>query len=89
MKPFLTDLAMKEMQEQQQADDRVWHLMDLICAEFASDPLSRACFDERIVEEAIELVKRRRKMRDAFNPFNLSKDVPTPPKASTGEPTCK
>ena len=54
---------------QQEADDRVWHLMDLICAEFQTDPMSRQCFDSRIVDEAIALVASRKKMNDAFNPF--------------------
>lgn len=69
MTPCLTDKAMREMQEQQAADDRVWQLMDLICAEFETDPMSRQCFDGRVVDEAIALVKRRKVMRDPFNPF--------------------
>ncbi len=59
----------REEREQQQADDRVWQLMDLICAEWQSDPQSVACFDLRLVQEATELVARRKRMRDPFNPF--------------------
>jgi hypothetical protein len=66
----LTDEASREMHEQQEADDRVWHLMDIICGEWESDPLSVQCFDLRVVLEAIALVKRRKAMRDPFNPFN-------------------
>lgn len=33
----------------------VWTVLDLIVAEFQSDPTSVACFDRRLVERAIEL----------------------------------
>lgn len=33
----------------------VWTILDLICAEFTSDPRSTQCFDRGIVERAIEL----------------------------------
>lgn len=69
MKNILKDSTMEEMKEQYSADDRVWHLMDLICAEWESDPLSTQCFDSRIVEEAKTLVAKRKRMQDPFNPF--------------------
>ena len=65
----LKPIAFKEMCEQQYADKRVWHLMDIICAEFKSDTTSVQCFDLRIVKEAIDLVKKRKAMDDPFNPF--------------------
>lgn len=65
----LSDRASREMREQQEADDRVWILMDLICAEWKSDPMAVQCFDERIVREAINLVAKRKRMNDLFNPF--------------------
>jgi hypothetical protein len=70
MTPFLTDKAMRELREQHEADTRVWQLLDIIAAEFETDPMSRQCFDSRICEEAIALVKKRKRMRDPFNPFN-------------------
>jgi hypothetical protein len=33
----------------------VWTVLDLIVAEFTSDPTSTACFDSRLVKRAIEL----------------------------------
>lgn len=33
----------------------VWIVLDLIVAEFKSDPNSVACFDSRLVDRAIEL----------------------------------
>lgn len=67
--PRLTDAAYREMESCHQMDDRVWQLLDLICAEWQSDPTSVQCFDERLVREAIELVKKRKAMRDMFNPL--------------------
>lgn len=67
--PYLNPKAEKELFEQMDADKRVWQLMDVICAEFQSDPESVKCFDLRIVQEAVDLVKRRKKMDDFFNPF--------------------
>lgn len=75
----LTDRASREMRERQEADDRVWALMDLVCAEWESDLQSVACFDLRMVQEAIALVKKRKAMRDPFNPFR-----PMPLRAPTG-----
>lgn len=66
----LTDRASREMREQQEADDRVWLLMDLICAEWKTDPNSVQCFNLNVVKEAIDLVERRRAMPDRFNPFH-------------------
>ena len=62
-----------ELETQQNADDRVWKLMDIITAEFESDPNSVQCFDLNIVKEAIALVKARKKMNDPFNPFKKRK----------------
>ena len=77
----LTDKASREMRGQHEADDRVWKLMDLICAEWQSDPTSVQGFDERIVQECIELVARRKRMRDPFNPFRQEYNPYATPKA--------
>lgn len=65
----LTDSASREMREQQEADDRVWALMDIICTEWKTDPQSVQCFDLRIVTECIALLEKRKRMNDPFNPF--------------------
>lgn len=70
MQPRLTDEGFKEICRQQDADKRVWELMDIICSEFQSDPMSVQCFDLRVVDEAIKLVRDRKEMKDPFNPFN-------------------
>lgn len=48
----------------------VWTVLDLIVAEFQSDPTSVACFDARLVRRAIELNKqhRARKARLTLEP---------------------
>jgi hypothetical protein len=38
----------------------VWVVLDLIVAEFQSDPMSCACFDKRLVARAIELNKEHK-----------------------------
>ena len=66
----LTDRYSRQPTEAMNADARVWQIMDLVCAEWESDPTSVMCFDLRIVQEAIALVRRRKAMLDPFNPFN-------------------
>lgn len=66
----LSESAQKVVDEASKADIRVWELLDLICAEWRTDPLSVQCFDARIVQEAIALVERRKAMQDMFNPFD-------------------
>ncbi len=72
--PRLTDKAQREMDAQSAADKRVWQLLDIIAAEWQSDPMSVQCFDARIVVESIELVKRRKAMGDPFNPLHPDRD---------------
>lgn len=38
----------------------VWTVLDLIVAEFQSDPMSQACFDQRLVARAIALLANDR-----------------------------
>jgi len=42
-------------------DDEAFRLLDLINAEFQSDPQSVQCFDLRIVQRVKECVERRKK----------------------------
>lgn len=68
-KSRFTDKAEREIEETFDLTRRAWRTLDLICAEFTSDPQSVACFDSRVVEEAIQIVKRRRQIKDMGNPF--------------------
>jgi len=65
----------EEVAEYFRVTRRVWQLMDLVCAEWQSDPESVAYFDLRIVEEACALVKQRKAMTDPFNPFRAETPV--------------
>ena len=65
----LTPQAEREMEAIFDMQRRAWQLLDLICMEFKTDPMSVQCFDARIVREAIELVARRRRCKDPFNPL--------------------
>lgn len=38
----------------------VWTILDLIVAEFTSDPMSTQCFDSQIVDRAIQLNKEHK-----------------------------
>lgn len=51
-------------------DRRAWQLLDLIVAEWQSDPTSTQCFDSRIVREACEIVAERKKNAGIFSPFD-------------------
>jgi len=58
----LTDKAAAAIEEGFQLNRDAWRLLDLVVAEWESDPLSVQCFDLRIVEEAKQAVKRRREI---------------------------
>ena len=49
------------MLSKQEALVRAAELLDIIAAEFKSDPMSVQCFDSRIVQEAIDISKHIRK----------------------------
>ena len=69
MRNMMTEKAEREMERIFDMNRRVWQLMDIICAEFESDPTSVQCFDACIVREACELVKERARCGDMCNPF--------------------
>ena len=52
-------MKMAELKTLATAD--VWTILDLIAAEFESDPMSTRCFDLGIVERAIELSHEHRR----------------------------
>ena len=46
-------------------DKEAWKVLDLIVAEFESDPMSVQCFDLRIVERAKECVAKQKQWERA------------------------
>lgn len=54
----------KEIEQQWDEDKRAWELLDIITAEFKSDPMATQCFDRRIVKEAVDLVEKRKKSKN-------------------------
>lgn len=56
----LTDKAQRQMEEEFDNQDEAWKLLDLVNAEFQSDPMSQQCFDNRIVERIRACIQRRR-----------------------------
>jgi len=54
----------------------VWTVLDLIVAEFTSDPMSVQCFDLRIVERATALVREHREAEVLdFPEWHLKQEV--------------
>ena len=62
--------AVKAMEEVLDLDKEVWQLLDLVVAEWSSDPQSVQCFDLRIVERAKVVVARRKEL-DGVIPFPM------------------
>ena len=58
---YLTRKAIREIEEGFSNDDEAHTLLDLINAEFQSDPTSVQCFDLRIVERVKICVARRKR----------------------------
>lgn len=50
----------KDMEDRWRAESRLLEIMDLVVAEWNTDPMSVQCFDLRIVEEAKQLCAKRR-----------------------------
>lgn len=62
MRPRLTDKAMDMIEEGFRLNRDAWRILDLVVAEWESDPTSVQCFDLRIVEEAKQIVARRKEI---------------------------
>ena len=62
MKPQYTAKAVRLIEEGFKLDQRVWELLDLIVAEWESDPSSVACFDLELVIEAKLIIQRRKEL---------------------------
>jgi translation initiation factor 2 alpha subunit (eIF-2alpha) len=58
--PRMTEKAQREMEAKWKNDAEAHRLLDLIMAEFESDPMSQQCFDNRIVSEVKLCVLRQR-----------------------------
>lgn len=58
--PMLTDKAIKDIEDNFDNQMEAFRLLDLIDAEFRSDPSSTACFDLGIVDRVRQCVQRRR-----------------------------
>lgn len=69
MKPELNKSEVKRMKQEALRTRRVWEVLDLIVAEFQSDPMSVQCFDLRIVEEARKLVADQKRDARFFDPL--------------------
>ena len=59
---LLTPEAVHELEELWTLERRAVELLDIIAAEFQSDPMSVQCFDLRIVEETINISKRLKEL---------------------------
>jgi len=60
--PHLTEKAQRELNEEVDNYTEAFRLLDLINAEFQSDPLSTQCFDARIVERVKACVAKRKEV---------------------------
>jgi hypothetical protein len=60
--PSLTGHFVRSMEERYQNDTEAHVLLDLINAEFVSDPVSVACFDLRIVDRVKVCVEKRKRI---------------------------
>lgn len=68
MPGFLTDEAQAEMEASFENNMEAFRLLDLIDAEFRSDPTSTQCFDASIVER-VRICMERRKAFVAKHPL--------------------
>lgn len=68
MRIQMTEKAQREIEESFDNTREAHTLLDLIVAEFESDPMSVQCFDLRVVERAKACVKKRRALC-ASNPM--------------------
>jgi hypothetical protein len=61
----LTDKARKAIEEDFKLRDRSIEILELVVAEWKSDPKSVQCFDLRIVQEAIKITERRKQLEES------------------------
>lgn len=58
----LTDEEIQKITEVHRLHREAWMLLNLVVAEWLSDPTSVACFDLRIVERAKQAIARRKEI---------------------------
>lgn len=63
MNPRLTPAAIRKIEDRMTNDLEAHDLLELINAEFSSDPTSTQCFDRRIVERVAFCVARNKNFR--------------------------
>ena len=61
--PYMTDKAVRETEERMKVELEAFELLDLIVAEFNSDPMSVQCFDLRTVERAKYVAARLKELK--------------------------
>lgn len=66
MRAELTEKAQKEMLKRAKLERRGLEILDLVAAEWKSDPMSVQCFDARIVKEAIEITEELKTLTSFF-----------------------
>jgi hypothetical protein len=62
----ITPKAEREMEERFKLEKEALHILDLVVAEWESDPTSVQCFDLRLVQRAKEVVARLKKLTPAW-----------------------
>lgn len=67
--PELNDKEVARIEAGFKRTRRAWELLDLIAMEFATDPNATACFDARIVNETLALVKAQRAAATILEPL--------------------
>jgi hypothetical protein len=67
--PRLSDRMQRAIESSFANRDEAFALLDLIDAEFRSDPMSQQCFDARIVERVRLCVTLQKDLKEKYGPF--------------------
>lgn len=57
---MLTEEGKRRIERSFELDKRAWELLELVNAEWKSDPKSVQCFDLRIVKEVATIIKEKK-----------------------------
>jgi hypothetical protein len=69
MKRMLTDKAEREIEELWRLRKEAVQLLDLVVAEWRTDPLSVQCFDARTVTRSVEVTQRLKTLERQYEQF--------------------
>lgn len=69
MHPQLRDTAVEKMNRKFELKNRAVDLLELVVAEWNSDPMSAQCFDSRIVKDAKEVVRELRALGELVDAY--------------------